>query len=115
MMSRGSFNGPGGTHTRYLIPPTQGGSLGAQHNVRNKRKLNFLTDNELLRLNRNGLAQTGLAVAEVTAREVAPGRNAGGVQVTLDGGRQGRRRATSTPTRSATACARGANGTITNK
>ena len=24
MMSRGSFNGPGGQHQRYLIPPTQG-------------------------------------------------------------------------------------------
>ena len=86
MLSRGSFNGPGGTHTRWQIPPTQGGSLGAQHNVRNKRKLNFLDDGELLRLNRNGLAQSGLAVGEVTAREVKPGPNAGGVQVTLDGG-----------------------------
>ena len=85
MLSRGSFNGPGGTHTRWLIPPTQGGSLGAQHNVRNKRKLNFISDNELVRLNRDGLAQSGVAVAEVTAREVAPGANAGGVQVTLDG------------------------------
>ena len=25
MMSRGSFNGPGGQHTRWQIPPTQGG------------------------------------------------------------------------------------------
>ena len=32
MMSRGSFNGPGGQHQRYLIPPTQGGALGSQHN-----------------------------------------------------------------------------------
>ncbi len=85
MLSRGSFNGPGGTHTRWLIPPTQGGSLGAQHNVRNKRKLNFISDNELVRLNRDGLAQSGVAVADVTAREVAPGANAGGVQITLDG------------------------------
>ena len=69
-MSRGSFNGPGGTHTRCLIPPTQGASLGSQHNIRNKRFLNFVTDNDLLRLNRNGLAQSGIAVADVTAREV---------------------------------------------
>ena len=55
MMSRGSFNGPGGQHARYLIPPTQGEALGSQHNVRNKRVLNFLTDNDLLRLNRDGL------------------------------------------------------------
>ena len=56
MMSRGSFNGPGGQHTRFLIPPTQGGALGSQHNLRNKRILNFLTDDDLLRLNRDGLA-----------------------------------------------------------
>ena len=37
MMSRGSFNGPGGQHTRWQIPPTQGSALGAQHNMRNKR------------------------------------------------------------------------------
>ncbi len=44
MMSRGSFNGPGGQHTRFQIPPTQGGALGAQHNLRNKRFLNFISD-----------------------------------------------------------------------
>ncbi len=42
MMSRGSFNGPGGQHTRWQIPPTQGAALGSQHNVRNKRVLNFI-------------------------------------------------------------------------
>ena len=59
MMSRGSFNGPGGQHTRYLIPPTQGAALGSQHNLRNKRFLNFITDDDLLRLNRDGLAHVG--------------------------------------------------------
>ena len=72
MMSRGSFNGPGGQHTRFLIPPTQGAALGSQHNMRNKRFLNFIADGDLLRLNRDGLAQSGMAVADVKAREVAP-------------------------------------------
>ena len=86
MMSRGSFNGPGGQHTRYLIPPTQGAALGSQHNMRNKRVLNFLTDNDLLRLNRDGLAQSGMAVADVTAREIAPtGGEISGVNIALDG------------------------------
>src|SRR3954471_14480870 len=86
MMSRGSFNGPGGQHQRYLIPPTQGEALGSQHNVRNKRVLNFLTDNDLLRLNRDGLAQSGMAVADVTAREIAPSSGEiSGVNITLDG------------------------------
>ena len=60
MMSRGSFNGPGGQHTRWQIPPTQGAALGAQHSIRNKRFLNFIDDDDMLRLNRDGLAQTGL-------------------------------------------------------
>jgi hypothetical protein len=85
MMSRGSFNGPGGQHTRWQIPPTQGSALGAQHNMRNKRFLNFIGDNDILRLNRSGLAQTGVAVAEVKAREVAPNGDLAGVRVNLDG------------------------------
>ena len=86
MMSRGQFNGAGGQHTRYLIPPTTGSALGSQHNLRNKRVLNFLTDSDLLRLNRDGLKSSGLAVADVTAREVAPtGGEISGVTVVLDG------------------------------
>ena len=86
MMSRGTFNGPGGPHTRFLIPPTQGSALGSQHNIRNKRFLNFVGDNDLVRLNRNGLADSGVAVADVTAREVphADGEVAG-VRIELDG------------------------------
>ncbi|MDA0182319.1 hypothetical protein OJ997_18575 [Solirubrobacter phytolaccae] len=86
MMSRGTFNGPGGPHTRFLIPPTQGSSLGSQHNIRNKRKLNFVGDADLMNLNRNGLAQSGVAVADVTAREVPhTAGEVAGVQVQLDG------------------------------
>jgi M6 family metalloprotease-like protein len=85
MMSRGTFNGPGGQHTRWIVPATQGGALGAQHSIRNKRFLNFISDNDLLRLNRDGLAQTGLAVAEIKAREVAPNGDLLGVRVFLNG------------------------------
>ena len=84
-MSRGSFNGPGGQHTRWQIPPTQGAALGAQHSLRNKRFLNFIGDNDILRLNRDGLAQSGLAVAEVKAREVQPNGDLAGVRINLDG------------------------------
>jgi hypothetical protein len=86
MMSRGSFNGPGGQHQRWLIPPTTGGALGSQHNVRNKRTLGFITDNDLLRLNRDGLARSGMAVADVTAREIAPkAGEIAGVNIALSG------------------------------
>ena len=36
MMSRGSFGGPGGTHTRWHIPSTEGTALGSQHVIRDK-------------------------------------------------------------------------------
>jgi M6 family metalloprotease-like protein len=85
MMSRGTFNGPGGPHTRYLIPPTQGASLGSQHMLRNKLKLGFLTNANIVRLNRNGLASSGMAVVDVKAREAAPGSDMSGVQISLDG------------------------------
>lgn len=86
MLSRGTFNGPGDTHTRYLVPPTEGGALGSQHNLRNKLKLGFVGQDEVLRLHRDGLAKSGLAVADVTAREVpAPDGGLSGVQVNLDG------------------------------
>ncbi|WP_051323810.1 immune inhibitor A domain-containing protein [Candidatus Solirubrobacter pratensis] len=86
MMSRGSFNGPGGPHTRYLVPPTLGAALGSQHNLRNKRFLNFVGDSDLLRLNRDGLATSGLAVADVTAREVPHSAgDVAGVQIALNG------------------------------
>ena len=54
--------------------------------MRNKRVLNFITDNDLLRLNRDGLATSGMAVADVTAREQAPsGGELSGVNIVLDG------------------------------
>ena len=57
MMSRGTFNGPGGTHTRWMIPPTMGSALGSNHNLRNRVKLDFLPPAQIVRLNRNGLAR----------------------------------------------------------
>ncbi|RKQ91500.1 M6 family metalloprotease-like protein [Solirubrobacter pauli] len=86
MMGRGSSNGPGGPHTRWLVPPTQGGALGAQHAVHNKRALGFLSGGDVLRLRRSELAATGLVVVEVKAREVAPDGDRIGIDVALDGG-----------------------------
>jgi hypothetical protein len=54
--------------------------------VRNRLENKFVTESQLLRLNRDGLARSGLAVAEVTARAVdpLPGTFAG-IFVKLDG------------------------------
>nr|WP_062333383.1 M6 family metalloprotease domain-containing protein [Herbidospora sakaeratensis] len=87
MLSRGSFNGPGGPHSRWLIPPTGGGSMGAQHMLRNKIKLNMVDEQNVLRLNRDQLDESGLVVADVTARAVQPGaKGLSGVNVAFQSG-----------------------------
>ena len=87
MLSRGSFNGPGGPHKRWFIPSSEGGALGSNHNLRNRMKLAFVTEANLLRLDRNGLASSGLVVAKVTARAADPGPTGlTGINVILTGG-----------------------------
>jgi M6 family metalloprotease-like protein len=86
MMSRGSFQGPGGTHTRWHIPSTMGTALGSQHVIRDKIVLGFVSPANYLDLNRDGLAASGLAVLDVVAREVDPGATGQtGVRINLDG------------------------------
>jgi M6 family metalloprotease-like protein len=89
MMDRGSFNGPGGPHNRWEVPAQDGASMGAEHTLRSKVGMGFVAPSSVLRLNRDGLAKSGLAVTDVIARAVnadplPPGSRAG-VQVFLDG------------------------------
>ncbi|HEX2130202.1 MAG TPA: M6 family metalloprotease domain-containing protein [Actinophytocola sp.] len=87
MLSRGTFNGPGGPHSRWAIPATGGSSMGAQHMLRNKIELEMVDERNVLRLSRDALADSGLVVANVTARVVQPGRNGlSGINIQLDGG-----------------------------
>jgi len=92
MMDRGCFNGPGGPHKRWVVPPMQGAAMPAGLMVKNRLENGFITENQLLRLSREGLAKTGLAVADVTARAVnpLPGTFAG-ITVRLDGSEPGDR------------------------
>ncbi len=103
MLSRGSFNGPGGPHSRWLIPPTGGGSMGAQHMLRNKIELNMVDEQNVLRLNRDQLDESGLVVADVTARAVQPGATGlSGVNIAFQTGDKAPP-ASGRPTRCATA------------
>lgn len=73
MLDRGSFNGPGGPHTRWQIPPTQGASMGSLHTMRDKHFIGLIDDTAILQLSRDALAKSGIVVGEVTARAVDPG------------------------------------------
>ena len=87
MLSRGSFNGPGGPHSRWMIPATGGGSMGAQHMLRNKIKLQMVDEQNVLRLSRDALKTSGVVIADVTARTVQPGpKGLAGVNLELGAG-----------------------------
>lgn len=87
MLSRGTFNGPGGPHSRWLIPATAGASMGAQHMLRNKIKLQMVDEQNVLRLSRDALDESGLVIARVSARVVQPGPSGlSGINIALDAG-----------------------------
>ncbi|GAA1670401.1 M6 family metalloprotease domain-containing protein [Kribbella yunnanensis] len=86
MLSRGTFNGPGGPHSRWMIPATGGASMGAQHMLRNKIKLNMVDEQNVLRLSREALSGSGVVIADVTARTNDPGpKGLAGVNIQLGG------------------------------
>jgi len=86
MMDRGSFNGPGGPHMRWVVPPMQGAAMPAGLMLRNRLDVGFVDSTQVVMLSRRALARTGPAVARVTARAVEPlpGTFAG-LLVRLDG------------------------------
>jgi M6 family metalloprotease-like protein len=86
MMDRGSFNGPGGHHMRWVIPPNMGGWSPAGLMLRNKIHADIVPADNVLDLSREALASTGLVVDTVTARAVDPGPSGtSGIKVRLDG------------------------------
>jgi M6 family metalloprotease-like protein len=86
MMDRGSFNGPGGPHMRWVVPATQGAAMPAGLMLRSRLAAGFVDSTTVLWLSREGLAESGLVVAEVTARAVEPTAGTfAGIAVRLDG------------------------------
>jgi M6 family metalloprotease-like protein len=86
IMDRGSFNGPGGPHRRWVVPANEGASMPAGFMLRNRIRFEFVPPAQVLKLNRDGLAKSGLAVATIAARAAEPGPGAlAGLTVALDG------------------------------
>ena len=86
IMDRGSFNGPGGPHQRWVVPATEGASMPAGLMLRSKLKFGFVRPETVLQLKRSELAKSGLVVAKVTARSVVPPQGSyAGIVVRLDG------------------------------
>jgi M6 family metalloprotease-like protein len=73
MMSRGTFNGPGGTHNRWQVPNEGGSGLGPHHLLHFKNQLGVLPAANQVTLERNTLQDQGVAVVRIQAREAVPG------------------------------------------
>lgn len=88
MMSRGSFNGPGGPHTRWQIPALQGSSLGSLHTVRDKLQLGLVDNSSVLMVSPEELRAVGTIVVELTARAVDEGEDGlKGLRINMDSDR----------------------------
>lgn len=88
LMDRGSFNGPGGPHRRWVVPAAEGAFMPAGMMLRSRIMLGFVQPENVLALSRDGLARTGPAVATVIARAADPGPTGlAGITVALDGQR----------------------------
>lgn len=86
MMDRGSFNGPGGPHRRWVVPAAEGASMPAGLMLRNRLAMDLLSIDKVVQVNRNALATSGPVVATVTARAVEPAQGTwAGLLVRLDG------------------------------
>ncbi|HVT79389.1 MAG TPA: hypothetical protein VHM90_01925, partial [Phycisphaerae bacterium] len=86
IMDRGSFNGPGGPHDRWEIPVVKGGAMPAGIMLRNKINFGFVTNDNIVRLSREGLAKSGPVVVNVVSRAAIPGADdISGIVVNFDG------------------------------
>lgn len=86
MMDRGSFNGPGGPHKRWLVPAIGGAAMPAGLMLRNRMQNGFVKETDVLILSRDELSKTGPAVVTITARAVKPHKGEyAGLIVRLDG------------------------------
>lgn len=89
MYDRGSFNGPGGHHMRWVIPANMGGWSPAGLLLRNKIDMGIVPDQNVLTIDSAGLATEGMVVDTVVARSVDPGaEGTSGIRVLLEGGDQ---------------------------
>jgi len=85
IMDRGSFNGPGGPHRRWVVPAAEGAAMPAGLMLRSKARFNFLGEQQVLKLTRDGLKTSGVAIGEVVARAVEPWAGAyAGIMVAMD-------------------------------
>ena len=88
-MSRGTFNGPGGTHNRWQVPNAGGSGLGPHHMLHFKNRLNVLDATDQVTIDRNTLQDQGVAVLRVKEREAIPNGDLVGLTVDFNAAGEG--------------------------
>lgn len=86
MLSRGTFNGPGGTHERWKVPNQGAAGMGSQFSLRNKMRLDLLGDDQVISTSTTALAENGVARGTVSARSVNRDDRLAGFNVALADG-----------------------------
>ena len=72
MMDRGSFNGPGGPHRRWVVPAAEGASMPAGLMLRNRLAMDVMSRDKVVEVSRTALASSGPVVVTLAARAVEP-------------------------------------------
>jgi M6 family metalloprotease-like protein len=86
MMDRGSFNGPGGPHRRWVIPAAEGASMPAGLMLRNRLAMDVMSRDKVVEVSRDALASSGPIIVTLAARAVEPTEGAwAGIIARLDG------------------------------
>ncbi|MDR3202507.1 MAG: CocE/NonD family hydrolase, partial [Bifidobacteriaceae bacterium] len=84
VLSRGCFNGPGGTHQRYAIPSFSGASQPAGVTLRDRLYLNTISADNYVRLPQEDIDQAGSIATTVTSRAVMREGDITGINLVLD-------------------------------
>ena len=72
MMDRGSFNGPGGPHRRWVVPAAEGAAMPAGLMLRNRLAMDVMSADKVIDVSRDALAASGPVVVTIAARAVEP-------------------------------------------
>ena len=72
MMDRGSFNGPGGPHRRWVVPAAEGAAMPAGLMLRNRLAMDVMGREKVIEVSRDALAASGPVVATLAARAIEP-------------------------------------------
>jgi M6 family metalloprotease-like protein len=87
ILDRGSFNGPGGPHKRWVVPVQQGGAMEAGMTLWTKLRQGWIDEPDVHRVTRSALQASGVQTMSVQARTVEPSGDGklAGIKLDLDG------------------------------